>query len=97
MTYNLTSDTTMIVTDMSNGNFVPDLVTVFYRNGEEIPVSEVIPTAKEIEIYENYDIFGYTLTLLDTDGKVISIDFMDLEGIAAHLALLASEAETVTA
>lgn len=95
MTYNLTNDTTMIVTDVSNGNFVPDFVTAFYRNGEEIPVSEVIPTAKEIEIYENFDIFGYTLALLDADGKVISIDFMDLEGIAAHLALLTSEAETV--
>lgn len=97
MTYNLTSDTIMIVTDVSNGNFVPDFMITFYRTGEEIPISEVIPTAKEIEIYENFDIFGYTLDLLDADGKVTSIDFMDLEGIAAHLALLASDVERVTA
>lgn len=84
MTCDLDQNTTMMLVAVDDGIFTNNIMIIFYRDKKEIPISDAIPSIREVEIIEDLTAGGYMLALTGSDGKSSIINFSDLEDIVAY-------------
>lgn len=81
MTYTINSHTSMTLVDAGD-MFTTDPMLTFARDGQDVPVSAVIPSIQAIEITEDPIADAYAAELTHTDGQVYVLSFPALDAIA---------------